>query len=133
MMFFEWDKAFYSVGITKIDDQHEKLVGLVNLLYKKSNEPDRQFVEKILNTLVEYTQTHFRDEEKILKKIHFDQFEEHQLQHKKFIKRIQEFSDKFHKSQNSKEALNEILEFLRAWLSAHILKEDMAYRDYLLS
>lgn len=65
MAFFNWDDLG-SVNIERIDNQHKKLVSYLNELFEamragKGNE----VLEKILNALLSYTNTHFASEEKL--------------------------------------------------------------------
>ena len=65
--FFTW-KDEYSVGIDSIDQQHKNLFSIVNEFHsavkQKSNKSE---IFSILNKLIQYTEAHFKDEEKIAK------------------------------------------------------------------
>ena len=130
--YIEWDDEIYSLGITKLDEQHKQLVALINALHQNIGSSDRKFIEKILNTLVQYTQNHFSDEEKILEKTNYNSTEKHKAQHKTFVRRIKTFSQKFQDDPDSSELIESILPFLRDWLMTHILVQDMDYKKYLL-
>ena len=64
--YLTWNDEIYSVGIRKMDEQHKQLVGLINALHNQRDAKDRQFIDKVFATLVQYTANHFGDEEKIL-------------------------------------------------------------------
>ena len=55
--------------------------------------------------------------------------EGHKPEHVAFIEQVTGFLGEF---AAGKRTLDELLDILRAWLSGHILKVDMAYSDYLV-
>ena len=72
MMKLEW-KATYSVGVKQLDEQHEKLLQLINDL--SSENPDNSIKRcfAILNELINYAQLHFSTEEALLEQHHYAQ------------------------------------------------------------
>lgn len=131
-----WSDEVYSLGIKKIDDQHKQLLNLINALGaivhddKKANS---EFLTKVINTLVDYTKNHFADEEKLLKKLHYPEYPNHSLQHRKFIAQVEEFRQAFLNSPDSKVLVGKIVTFLSTWLTQHILVEDKQYANYMFS
>jgi hemerythrin len=128
----EWDDDIYSVGIKYIDEQHKVLVQLINAIEINRENSDSQFIEKIINTLVQYTKSHFRDEEQILKNIRYPSFNNHKDQHLRFEKSVTQFTERLHSSGDKSKDIDKLLRFLNDWLVSHILIEDCAYRDYFL-
>jgi len=64
--FIEWKKS-YSVGLDSIDDDHKKLLGMINQLQTASHyTTDDKMIEHILDDLIDYTKYHFSREEKIM-------------------------------------------------------------------
>ena len=59
----------YSVGISRIDEQHQRLIDLINDLHgamlEKQEEPE---LSKILDGLAAYAVSHFATEETLMKK-----------------------------------------------------------------
>ena len=132
MKLIEWDQEKFSVGIKKMDDEHKKLVELINALHTLQ-DADLAFVKKIINTLVLYTQIHFSHEEKILLKMHYPNFEAHHQEHLKFIGMVKKANDQLQVGVDEKKVLSQITDFLKNWLMHHILVEDRLYYDYLTS
>lgn len=114
-----------------MDEQHKQLVALINALHTNKGKADTAFVERIINTLIQYTLNHFRDEERLMKKIGFSECEKHKLMHQSFIEAIIEAKKDFDKYKNSVEVIDKLLEFLRNWLLHHILVQDRAYGKYI--
>lgn len=88
MALIKWKGEEYSVGIKAMDEQHKVLIGLINALDQNKWNPDKEFVDKVINTLKEYTQTHFLEEEKVMKKMKFPYLDVHITQHRDFIERV---------------------------------------------
>ena len=122
---FPWDNHF-NTGIEVIDNQHRKLVIILNRLatmvaYQSANDK----LNDILDELIEYTIYHFQTEEAIWHK-HMDGDHlkiEHEAIHQNFIDTVVEL-----KKQQDIKPLNELadsaLKFLAKWLASHILESD---------
>lgn len=130
-VFFAWSDAM-SVGITEIDDQHKTLVDILNRLFlavvkRESNE----ITIEILDTLVDYTKTHFGLEEKLLQDAGYNpaEFATHQQEHRAFIEKISNAANKH--LVEGKSVSFEIINFLKHWLQDHILVTDKKYADAL--
>lgn len=132
MTYISWDDDIYSLGIKKINDQHKYLVSLINAIAMLRATPDREYLDKVLNTLVQYTNEHFKDEERMLSRTRFSGTREHHDMHLEFSRKIKEWSEDFHAHQDSKIILEQILSHLREWLTHHILIEDKKYAHFLL-
>lgn len=125
MQSFQWDPSF-ETGIKEVDEQHRKLVELVNHFGKLSvqtNFSNEQAVTA-LQELTEYTFYHFNQEEELMKQTGVDMahFEQHHLQHQRFISDLQEFSQAL--TTNREGFAKQFLEFLVQWLVYHILGRD---------
>ncbi|MDP2783847.1 MAG: bacteriohemerythrin [Sulfurimicrobium sp.] len=130
-VFFEWSDAM-SVGITEIDEQHKTLVDILNRLFhavvqRESNE----ITIEILDTLVDYTKTHFGLEEKLLQDAGYNptEFAAHQREHRAFVEKISHAASKH--LVEGKSVSFEIINFLKHWLQDHILVTDKKYADAL--
>ena len=76
-MIIEWNETF-SVGVQLFDDQHKKLFAMVNgLEVGMKNGDDHAAIEEVLNGLVEYTVTHFTEEEREMRERGYPGYEDH--------------------------------------------------------
>ena len=65
---FEWDDAKYSVKIKTIDNQHKKLVDLINQLFNAMvNEEAHSKLSEVLNELIQYTASHLKQKKFFLR------------------------------------------------------------------
>lgn len=125
--FFKWDKEF-NTGNTTIDEQHFKLVEMVNELLEVSinnNTINISTITTMSNKLNKYIQEHFSTEEIMMKNFSIDSrhSKKHFQYHKDFVEEIKKQFSTPHRLQNPKN-FNDIIEYLIRWLAYHILNTD---------
>jgi hemerythrin-like metal-binding protein len=129
LAYFDWDSKL-TTGIQVIDDQHKKLINLVNELHEAMrNRKAKEIVEHILKELGEYTIYHFSVEEKAFEKYGYAQRNEHRKNHEDLVKQLNDLVQKHKKGELAISI--EILDFLTNWVKTHIMKEDMMYVPFL--
>jgi hemerythrin len=124
-----WTEA-YSVKIKSIDDQHKKLFELINKLHEAmSAGKARQVLSEIFTELTEYTVKHFAYEEGLMAKYGYPGYLAHKPQHEKLTAQVQDLQ---RRHQQGELALSlEVSNFLKDWLTEHILKTDQKYSAFL--
>jgi hemerythrin len=127
----EWSPAL-SVNVKQFDDQHKKLVNMVNDLHDamkigKGNE----VLGKILDGLISYTASHFADEERLMTTHAYPGFSAHKVEHEKLVKQVLELQQKFRSGQPI--LTNNVMTFLKDWLVKHIQGDDKKYGIYFNS
>jgi hemerythrin len=129
MALFMWNES-YSVQVELCDAQHKKLFAIINNLADamRMGRGD-DVVKATVGELLQYTRTHFQQEEALLRKADYPQLATHQDQHRRFIADIEALERETHggKSANSIKVLN----LLRDWLVNHIQKTDKQYSAHL--
>ena len=127
--FVAW-KDEYSVGIDSIDQQHKKLVNLINQLQTAVDySTGEEFEREAMNELVDYTKTHFTYEEGLMEQNDYPDFAPHKAQHQKMIQRVESVINDY--EQDSDVAMQDALDFLRDWLINHINGTDKQYSEFL--
>jgi len=122
----------YSVGIESIDEQHKKLINLINTLQTVVDyNTGEEFERECLAAVVDYTKTHFVYEEGLMRKYGYPDFESHKAQHQKMIDKVNDLLAAYEK--NPKSAMKDALDFLKQWLIRHINGTDKQYSEFLLS
>lgn len=114
----------------KFDDQHKKLVELINQLHDamKSGQGNTM-IGVVLQSLITYTGTHFADEIKMMQAHAYPDLSRHQAEHDKFVKQVVEFQQKF--QDGSSMLTMTVLSFFKDWLVRHIQGEDKKYAPFL--
>lgn len=123
-----WNPSF-ATGIDVIDQQHRRLVELLNdLAHQYVYGLDLSEVERIVDGLVDYAAYHFDTEETLWQEVLAgDQwFEAHKHTHDGFVQKVRKLQAELADSE-SLPALDGLLSFLTSWLAHHILYEDKRF------
>ncbi|MDH5613304.1 MAG: bacteriohemerythrin [Gammaproteobacteria bacterium] len=128
--FLPW-KDEYSVGIESIDQQHKKLINLINQLQTAVKySTGEEFEREALDELVNYTKTHFTYEEGIMEQNGYPGFESHKSQHVRMIKKVEEVLAEYENEPDS--AMSNAVNYLKEWLINHINGTDKEYSSFLI-
>lgn len=130
MSMIVWEDK-YSVDIQEIDEQHKRLVEIINELYDAiAAKKNRDQLSVVLNELVEYTKVHFAVEETLMRIFHYEEYREHKGIHDRIVNQVLDFQRQFN-AGNDKVGM-ELLLFLKDWLFEHIEKVDKKYSKHFL-
>lgn len=129
MSLFAWDARF-ELGIQLIDDQHKQLVNILSNLFDSMRVGlGFKQVESTIEQLRDYSIFHFTDEEEYMKKVNFPKYFEHNEAHKYFIEMVDDFAKRY---KDGDIAITlKILDFLKNWLTNHILTADKEFADHV--
>lgn len=119
----------YSVGVQVLDDQHKKIIRIVNKLIENSHElVNSVTVADALDEMTKYASYHFKTEEQLMEENGYSGYEQQRAQHKAFkIKLVQLCSAT---TLQVGEVPDILLNYLGEWWVQHILQEDMEYRSF---
>ena len=125
MAFYSW-KQEYSVGNDLMDEQHQVLIEMINKLHD-AMKIGKGNVEAghIVTEMIDYSVMHFSMEEELMKKFAFTGLSDHKIEHKAFMTKADEFRKQI--NTGSFTLSMEVANFLKDWLTNHILVNDMAY------
>ncbi|MEN8212966.1 MAG: bacteriohemerythrin [Pseudomonadota bacterium] len=127
--YISW-KDEYSVGIKTIDQEHQKLLGLINQFLTASQHHTSTFYEQeAMEELIDYTNYHFRHEEELMEKHDYPGLEAHKQEHRKMVARVNELVEDY--NIRGQAALEDTAGYLKHWLINHIQIVDQQYSDYL--
>jgi len=129
MSYIAWDESF-SVNFERMDDQHKKIIEMINQLHAAMKlKKDQDTVKQILNSLINYTQYHFSDEEKLMEQNDYPHIDQHRREHQLLIKKIMRYLQLYQCNQPI--PLPEVLNFLREWYPRHFEKSDLKYSSIM--
>jgi hemerythrin len=130
MTLVEWNEKM-SVGVSIIDDEHKNLLGMLNELYNAmvSKQSD-EALGKVLDGLIAYTVYHFKHEEALFARTRYPAAAEHEKEHADLTKQVLDVQKQYREGASATLS-TEVLNFLRKWLLAHILRSDKKYGLHL--
>lgn len=132
MAFFEWKESM-SVGVSQFDEQHKKLVVMINDLFEAMHAGKASEVlgDVLLSGLIDYTQTHFANEERLMQLHSYPELAAHKQEHTRLTQKVMDLQAQH---QAGKMALSiETSRFLREWLTQHIMHNDKKYGQFFNS
>lgn len=130
MAYLDWSEK-YLTGISNIDVEHKNLFVITNVLYDnvQANGPAANIVP-VLTALGEYVKKHFSSEEMAMRRAEYPGIVEHTEKHRALNRKVQAFIEQCNDDPDAVDT-KELLEFLKRWLTNHVLKSDMDYVPYL--
>jgi len=118
-----------SVGVQPLDIDHKLIISLINQLHDAVADGEgKETVGSVLNALYDYTEYHFEREELLMQVCGYPDLEQHKKIHEGLKAKVKEIRDDYAKSK-SKDVSDEVLLFMKTWLTDHIQGRDKAYQS----
>ena len=118
-------QAELDTGIDVIDQQHQRIVALINQLDEATGRDDQAAV---LEELVDYTLSHFAFEEELLEESGYTFGPAHKRVHDMFVRRVGEYRMRF---EAGEDITTELKGMLARWLFNHIRSDDKSYSKHV--
>lgn len=128
--YIKWGNR-YTTGIGVFDEQHKKIMGLLNQLLSAVKQNGKtEKCRDILNELMPYSATHFDAEEEAMKKFRYPYYKKHCEEHIEIKMKIGELHKKCMKGDKPRTV--EILKFISHWMDKHLKNDDINYGPFLI-
>ncbi len=125
-----WNDKF-SVGVAAIDNEHKRLVQMLNELYDAIQAGrGKDALGKILDGLIAYTAGHFAHEERLFAETGYPASAAHTKEHEDLKKQVLDVQAKYRAGATGVLSL-EVMNFLKNWLVVHIQGSDRKYGPHL--
>lgn len=122
----EWSDQL-DIGLDEINRQHQTLLHLINELYHLLKHGyGMASIKRVVQGLIDYTANHFTYEEVLFEQIDYAQARDHVDKHKQLVTQVLDFQKRVERGDDIGD---ELMQFLKNWLSQHIMREDKAYVD----
>ncbi len=132
MAFTEWTEAF-SVGVGEIDQQHQRLLVLMNKLHDAAQRSEQlatlasvldefELVKHGIDELEDYIVYHFETEERYMLRHAYPQTEQHRSEHQSFSRKIDGFRK--HAARPQGRLCPEVAAFCEQWWASHVQGTD---------
>ena len=118
-------QAELDTGIDVIDQQHQRIVALINQLAEATGRDDQAAV---LEELVDYTLSHFAFEEELMEESGYTFGPAQKRVHDMFARRVGEYRMRF---EAGEDITAELKGMLARWLFNHIRGDDKSYSRHV--
>jgi methyl-accepting chemotaxis protein len=122
----QWSNR-YVLGVEQMDEEHQKIVAIVNILITLINEGRNGELEKHLDSLLDTAVKHFASEERYMESIRYPDYASHKKIHEALLKQLGDHRKKFGTPEFDNARF---IRFVQNWLLSHILGVDSRYAKF---
>ena len=116
-------------GIARIDEQHQAMFDAIRNLQSAIRAGEgAKGIREVVAFLERYTRDHFALEEAYMERLAFPELAGHRREHQAFLLQVQAAKDRAEAGDGT--LALELTRLLYEWLRAHVMREDVAYRDF---
>ncbi|HEY3324528.1 MAG TPA: bacteriohemerythrin [Planctomycetota bacterium] len=128
MPIITWDESL-SVGVAELDNQHKKLIDIINTLHDAMAKGQGGVVlNKTFSALVQYTRQHFTTEERYFERFKYPASTSHRAEHEDLTVQVLDLKERFESGRTMLSI--QTMNFLKDWLQNHIRKSDKQYGPF---
>jgi len=128
MALMAWN-AKLSVGVPRIDKEHQGLMDILNNLHDEMLKGKaKDVLAPLLDKLIQYTQNHFTYEETLFRLHSYPNAVAHKAEHDSLRQKAAQLQQGLKTSAAG--ISTDVMNFLRDWLVKHIQGTDMQYKAF---
>lgn len=128
MKLLQWTSQ-YSIGIDRIDYQHQYFVELINWLSPKLEaDQNAQLRQRYIEEIMRYASFHFFSEETQMMEAGFPALGHHQELHRTLINQLNQTASRLEMGEVK---VDELISFLIKWFLFHTAEEDGDFARFL--
>lgn len=129
MNLVEWRDEF-KIGIEEVDFEHQELIELINELYAETKKEDSALaVMDCLEEIFAKISAHFALEEKVMRDLQYDEYEDHKEDHELLLDSIMDIMDEYADDTGLDE--EEFADRLNNWFVRHFSTKDARMHRFL--
>jgi len=129
MTVLSWNSQ-YHIGDRTIDENNKILFKIINEFYSYwAVQRHSKDLIAVLKKLTQHGELHFQNEEEIMKRANYPEWEDHRQEHKKLLKLAAQINDQF--TARGHMTARDVQLFCKHWLIDHIIQYDYEFRDFL--
>ena len=121
-----WTPAL-ATGVAQLDLQHQNIFQWLAELESATGDKRTLLGVYAITRLKQFIREHFAQEEKLMRAVGYPGLAEHMAEHAAFRAKL----DELQRRSIGQDISQETVDFLKAWVTEHISKTDMAYVPYL--
>jgi len=127
MGFMAWSSKF-ELGIPEMDEQHKKWLAILNSFYDHLSDKDLTAqMKSLIQDVIDYTQYHFSEEEKLMASIGYHELNQQKQMHKEITDKIIRFKQRL--DAGNLVISTAVTSELKSWFKEHIMIEDKKYAE----
>ncbi|MBF0160116.1 MAG: bacteriohemerythrin, partial [Magnetococcales bacterium] len=128
-LFLNWSDDL-SVGVATLDQDHQRLVDILNRLHALMKEGGgRDSVGTLLQEFIDFTRSHFAREEQYMRDCDFPKLNKQMEQHRTLVQALDSMKERFDRGDFA--LAIDLIAIGKAWLVSHIMHNDMEYKPYM--
>ena len=120
----KWEDK-YSVSISMIDEEHKKIIDIINNAIYTQQHNRQEDISGILTEMTVYALEHFKTEETYMTNFKYNDYKSHKDEHINFSNMISNYTKRL--MDGEYKIIDEILEYLKQWLFNHIQGTDKKF------
>jgi len=129
MNLVEWRDDF-KIGIEEVDFEHQELVELINESYRAAKDENSTMdVMGFLGEIFSQISAHFALEEKVMRDLRYDQYEDHKDDHERLLDSIRDIMDDYMDDFAIDE--EQFGKRLNKWFTQHFSTKDARMHKFL--
>lgn len=129
MTLVEWRDEF-KIGIDEVDFEHREMIELINESYNESKkQASGMAVMDFLGEIFEKISAHFALEEKIMRDLDYDQYEDHKEDHERLLDSIRDIMDEYMDASTMDD--EKFGAHLKEWFVNHFSTKDAKMHNFL--
>ncbi|MBU1248984.1 MAG: hemerythrin family protein [Proteobacteria bacterium] len=132
MPLFKWHED-YSVGVKKIDDEHKRLVEMLNTAFFAIQDMrEQEALPELVDDMRAYAMHHFATEEMFMKHYHYPEAEAHIMKHNDFMVYVATADNALTTVRNLTLDPAKVFKYIADWLREHIMETDKELGRFLV-
>ncbi len=130
MALIDWRDEF-KIGIPDVDYEHENLIGLINELHENLfGKSGWEAVVEVFGELLANIAAHFALEEKVMREIGYDQYDDHKADHERLLDEIRDLMIGYEEGAFAAYEAR-LSEKLDKWFTDHFRTKDARLHGFL--
>lgn len=129
MTLVEWRDEF-KIGIDEVDFEHREMIELINESYNEAKkQASSMAIMDFLGEIFEKISAHFALEEKIMRDLDYDQYEDHKEDHERLLDSIRDIMDEYMDASTMDD--KKFGNHLKEWFVTHFSTKDARMHNFL--
>ncbi|HJV36526.1 hemerythrin family protein [Geomonas sp.] len=127
----EWQDSL-SIGVSEVDIQHRMLFEQFNTFVAAcGRQEEEDAIYRLCWFLEAYALAHFKDEEELMQRVAFPDFEKHRAQHLAFAAEVRKLKKQLKDEGPQQSLVSAITNFMAGWLVRHVSTMDKALGKFM--